>query len=225
LSATRCECDAGFVELLDAVEAEGAEVVARFAPRGERPDAGPESESEWAHCAEFGTGWIVGEPRVAEAKDGAAQARCVQAIQQAAMCHRHHKAGRIESDGVESRGKLGWEHRFDASKRSVGGRDGFGSAPCSYEARTEYDCGEFFRGEHEWGKIELTAQRVANAGFAFNGLASKLQVADVAIDRALRNLKALGERVSGLQASGAKHLHNAEETVGAAHGFDDTACA
>jgi hypothetical protein len=48
-------------------------------------------------------------------------------------------------------------------------------------------------------------------------LAAELQIAHVAVDGALRNLKPLRQRASGLQASGAKHLHDAKEAVGASH--------
>jgi hypothetical protein len=44
-----------------------------------------------------------------------------------------------------------------------------------------------------------------------------LEVDDVAIDGALGDLKALGERMSGLQAAGTQQLDDAEEAVGAPH--------
>src|SRR5579875_1126626 len=133
------------------------------------------------------------------------------------MCGGHLEAGSVERDAVEARGELLREHGFDAGERRPGRLDGFSAAPGFDEACAEHKRGEFFRSEHEWRKVEVAAKRVADASLAFDGLAGELEVANVAIDGALGDLKPLGKCVGGLQASRAQHLHDAEEAVGTPH--------
>ena len=91
------------------------------------------------------------------------------------------------------------------------------ASPCLNEACAQHQRGQLFGREHKWRQVELAPQRVADAGLSFNRLSGELQVAHVAIDGALGDLKPLGECAGGLQASGTKHLHDAKETVGAPH--------
>jgi len=191
-------------ESFDAVHAEGAEVVAAFAPGCEGPDAGPEGECERADGAAFRLRGCVGETRVGELEHGAGKAGGVEVVEQAAMRGGHLEAGSVEGDLVEAGCELGWEHGFDACERGVGGGDRLCAAPGLHETRAEHKCGEFVGCEHEGREIEVAAQRVADAGFAFDGLAVDLEVAYVAVDGSLGDLEPLGECASGLQASGAK---------------------
>jgi hypothetical protein len=93
--------------------------------------------------------------------------------------------------------------RRAASSRECGDGSGdhFSPAPGFYQARTEHERGDLIGSEHKRWEIEVATQHITDSGFAFDGLAGELQVAHVAINRALGDLKPLGERASGLQAA------------------------
>src|SRR6202789_547734 len=141
----------------------------------------------------------------------------MHAIKQAAQGLRHAIARSVHQNGVEAVGEIFRQDGFDARQSSSGGEGALDASPGFDEASAKHQRGEFFGRKHQRRQIEFAAQRVANAGFAFDGLAGKLEIANVAIDSALGDLKALGECASGLQATGAKHLHDAKETVGPPH--------
>jgi hypothetical protein len=225
LAAFGSECSAGEGEGFDAIQAEGAEVVAGLAPGKEGPNAGPKGQGERADRAALGLGGSVCEAGVGEGDYGAAQAGGVELIEQAAVSGGHLMAGSEERDGVQPGGELGRQDSLDASERRACGGDGLCAAPGLDEAGAEDEGCEFFRCEHEGREIEVATKGIADAGLAFDGLAVELEVADVAVDGALRDLEPLGEGASGLQATGAEELDYAEEAIGASHGFDDTASA
>ena len=66
----------------------------------------------------------------------------------------------------------------------------------------------------------VAAQRVAHAGLALNRHPGELQVLNVAIDGALRDLQLLGQPLRRQQAAEAQKLDDAEESVGASHRCD-----
>ncbi len=218
LEGAREDRDSGEV-----IGAEDAEVVAGFAPGGEGPGAGPAVEGEGADDASGGEFAVEGG--VVELEDVLAEAGGVEDVEELALGGGHAEAGGVEQDLVEAVGECGWEDGFDAGEGRTGSSSVFSAAHGLDEAGAEDEGREFFGGEHEGWEIEVAAQGVADAGFAFDGLAVELEVANVAIDGSFGDLEPLGESASGLQATGAEELHDAEEPVGASHGSDCTAWA
>jgi hypothetical protein len=72
--------------------------------------------------------------------------------------------------------------------------------------------------EHQRRQIEAVAQGVADAGLAFDRHATRHQVADVPVDRPLRDLEPFGEVAGADQLLPAHDLDDLEQAIGAAHG-------
>ena len=113
--------------------------------------------------------------------------------------------------------RSGGKHGLDALQGLIGAEDVLGSSPRADEAGAEHERGELAAGEHQWRKVHVAAQRVANAGLAFNRSAGELEVLDVAIDGALRDLEFFGELLRREQAAHAEELDDSKEPVGTTH--------
>ncbi len=73
--------------------------------------------------------------------------------------------------------------------------------------------------QHQGRQVKTLLQDVAHAGFATDRYALADQGCDVAIDRALRGLKFLGDRIRGQRIAAApQHLDDLKQPVGASHG-------
>lgn len=75
----------------------------------------------------------------------------------------------------------------------------------------------FLAREHQGRQIEARAHAVADARLAFDRHALRGEIGDVAVDRALRDLEAIGEEARGAEAPAADQLDELEQAVGAAH--------
>ena len=75
----------------------------------------------------------------------------------------------------------------------------------------------FIGREHDGCEVEAGAEPVAHAGFSLDGHSGKGEVADVAVNRALRDLQPAGKLRGGGEAAGAQVLHDLEQAAGAAH--------
>jgi hypothetical protein len=86
------------------------------------------------------------------------------------------------------------------------------------DPRAEHERLNLFTIEHERRQIVAGPDPVADAGRAFDRRAGQRQIADVAIDRPLRDLQLLGDlRRRRHRAAPAEQLNDLKQTVGAAH--------
>ncbi len=201
--------------MFDAVDTEGAKVDAQFAPGGEGPRSSPKIKSQRMHAANAGLAVFA---RVGEQNNATLLRGGVERIELTAEFSGGLEPGSVEQNVVDFLAQAGGENRFDLAQSAIGRFSEFGASPSFHHAGTEDESGDFFAIKHERRDIEVAAQRIANAGFAGNGHAGELQVLDIAIDGAMRDLQLLGEAARGLQAATAQQLHNAEESVGTTHG-------
>ena len=95
--------------------------------------------------------------------------------------------------------------------------DRLDAAPGLSEACAEHQRLELLAVEHQRRQVEALAQGIAHAGLALDGDARQHEVADVTIDRALRDFQPLGERAGGGEAPAAQQFDELEQPVGAAH--------
>src|SRR5262249_13739618 len=84
--------------------------------------------------------------------------------------------------------------------------------------RAEHQGLDFLLLEHQWRQIEARLEHVADTRFALDRYAAGSKVPDVAIDRALRDLKGLAQvaRSHGCPLA-AEQLNDLEQAIGAAH--------
>lgn len=154
---------------------------------------------------------------VGEEEDATLLGGGVEGIETGAERGRSAEAGSVEEDVVDLLAELGGEDGFDFAEGAVGGFGELRATPGFDHAGSEDEGGDFFAVKHEGRDIEIAAEGVADAGFAGDGHAGELQVLDIAIDGAMGDLQLFGQAARGLQTAAAEQLHDAEETVGAAH--------
>src|SRR5207342_3100551 len=110
------------------------------------------------------------------------------------------------------------QHRFDLQQgRGRTAAEAF-AAEGTDEARADDQGLEFLFVEHQRRDVRALAQQVADTGFTFDGYARQLQVGDITVDGARRDLQRLRELLRGKRrAAPAQGVDQQEQAVGAAH--------
>ena len=83
------------------------------------------------------------------------------------------------------------QHRADLDQRLLGGARHGGAAKGAHHAGAGDQRDDLVTCEHQRRKVETLPHHVADAGLAIDRHAGRLQVGDVAVDRALGNLEPL----------------------------------
>ena len=109
------------------------------------------------------------------------------------------------------------QHGEDLGQRAVGVARQRGVQPRLRQPRAGDECFGFAGAEHQRRQVEAGAHAVADAGFAFDRHALLLQVGDIAVHRAQRDLETLGQPLGGGEPAPAHQLHQLEQTVGTSH--------
>ncbi len=107
----------------------------------------------------------------------------------AALSRRGNRARKVvpgRSDRADQR-----QHRLNFAQGIVGRFGHLRSAPGFDHAGAENECRDFLTIKHKRGNIEVAAQGIAHAGFAFDGRAGELQLLDIAIDGPLGDFQLL----------------------------------
>ena len=119
------------VGVLDAVDAEAAEVVAQFAPGGEGPGASPEVERQRMDTADTGLSVFTG---IGKQNDAALLCGSVERVELAAQLGRRLVARRVEQDVVDVLAQVCGEDGFDLAQRAVGRLGQLDAAPGFHHA-------------------------------------------------------------------------------------------
>src|SRR5580658_10809683 len=109
------------------------------------------------------------------------------------------------------------QHVLDLRQRRVSRAAQLGIAPVLHHASAEDERYELALTEHERRQIVALAQRVADAGRAFDWNLARDQVADVAVNGSLADIELFGERTSGDHPASAQPLNDLEQAIRATH--------
>ena len=198
----------------DAVDAEGAEIVAHLAPGDQRPDLAPEPQAERPHVARRAAARFVA---VVERQHVAlSTARSIRSIA-GAVGVAHHPHRRMDLGAGDAVLLAVGQHRADLDQRLFGGPGHRRAAKGAHHAGAGDQRHDLVTREHQRRKVEAFPHQVADTRLAVDRHAGRLQVGNVAVDRPLGNLEPLAELLRGDQAAAAKMLDDLEKTVCAPH--------
>ncbi len=199
----------------DAIEAEIPEGNAHLAPRRERPRASPEEHAERPHRP---LGRIAALARVAKV-DSPLRSQplardCEAVCRSRAPDDVRHEQARVGQQRLELLRQHG---RHFAENRLAGARERR-IAELADDPRAEHERLNLFTIEHKRRQIVPGPDAIPDAGFAVDRRAGEDQIADVAIDRPLRDLQLPRDLLRRRHGSAAaKQLDDLEQTVGSAH--------
>ena len=118
LAAFRLEGAAGMNDRRDAVDAEGAEIVAQLAPGGERPHLAPEPQAERAHVAAAAAAQLVA---IVEGEHVALFDGALEQVDMDAVGVGHHPHRRVDLGAGDAVALVVGQHGADLDQRLVGG--------------------------------------------------------------------------------------------------------
>jgi hypothetical protein len=142
----------------------------------------------------------------------------MQAVDGASRFAASRDLGREDAGAAAAFAQFHRQHRLDLQQRGAGRDAEPLAAERAHEARADHQRLEFIDVEHQRRNVRALAQHVADPGLALDRHARRLQVRDVAIDRAQRDAEGLGEAARRERGTASTQgMDDQEQAVGAAH--------